>query len=67
MATASYYRKQADTCLQMARVCSDPVLTQQLDLLAAEFLEAAADQDGESTLVYIGNVDQPVGRKQARG
>src|SRR5262249_31205664 len=45
MATADYYRKQAQACLHMSRVCHDPVLAEQLGLLAAEFMEAAADQD----------------------
>ena len=46
MATAGYYRKQAETCLHMSRMCDDPILAEQLDMLAAEFREAAADQDG---------------------
>jgi len=44
VATADYYRKQAETCLHMSRVCYDPILAEHLDLLAAEFMEAAADQ-----------------------
>jgi hypothetical protein len=43
VATADYYRRQADTCRHMSRVCSDPVLAERLDGLAAAFLEAAAD------------------------
>src|SRR5262249_2131326 len=51
MATADYYRKQAQACLHMSRVCPDPVLAEQLGLLAAEFMEAAADQDDVSARV----------------
>ena len=51
MATADYYRKQAQACLHMSRVCHDPVLAEQLGLLAAEFMEAAADQDDVSARV----------------
>ena len=51
MATADYYRRQAETCLHMSRVCSDPILAERLDGLAAAFLEAAADQAGQSALV----------------
>ena len=45
MATAGYYRKQAQTCLHMSRLCRDPVLAEHLGSLATEFMEAAADQD----------------------
>ena len=45
MATAGYYRKQAQTCLNMSRVCRDPILAEHLGSLANEFMEAAADQD----------------------
>jgi hypothetical protein len=48
MVTAEYYRKQAQACLHMSRVCHDPVLAEQLGLLAAEFMEAADDQDDVS-------------------
>ena len=55
MATAAYYRKQAATCLQMSRACADPILADRLDVLAAEFLEAAADTDGARALQGIAN------------
>jgi hypothetical protein len=45
VATAGYYRKQAQTCLDMSRVCRDPILAEHLGSLANEFMEAAADQD----------------------
>ena len=44
MLSADYYRAQAEICLRMSQTCPDPVLTDRLGLLAAEFL-AAADDD----------------------
>jgi len=43
VATADYYREQADTCLHMSRTCPDPVLAERLGSLAAEFRSAAAE------------------------
>jgi hypothetical protein len=43
VASADYYRRQADACRHMSRVCSDPILAERLDGLATAFLEAAAD------------------------
>jgi len=48
VASANYYRKQAETCLQMSRVCSDPILAERLGVLAAAFREAAADISGDA-------------------
>ena len=47
VATADYYREQADTCLHMSRVCPDPILAERLGSLAAEFRRAAAEIDEE--------------------
>ena len=66
MATADYYRKQAETCLHMSRVCYDPILAEHLDLLAAEFMEAAADQRGLSTGEHVEHRAR-TGRKRPRG
>ena len=63
MATADYYRKQAQACLHMSRVCHDPVLAEQLGLLAAEFMEAAADQDD----VSAGVEHHACGHRRAHG
>ena len=62
MATADYYRKQAETCLHMSRICHDPILADHLDVLATEFMEAAADQDG-----CLAGHDVPAGLKRANG
>ena len=43
MATADYYREQADTCLHMSHICADPILAERLGSLAAEFSRAAAE------------------------
>lgn len=57
MATADYYREQAESCRQMSRICPDPVLADRLDVLAAEFLAAAADQDEDLRLSCIRRAD----------
>jgi hypothetical protein len=67
VATAHYYRKQAETCLHMSRVCADPILAERLGLLAAEFLAAAADQDGDALFACITDHDPLASRKKIRG
>ena len=47
MASADYYREQADTCLHMSHICPDPILAERLGSLAAEFRRAAADLDDD--------------------
>jgi len=66
VATADYYRKQAETCLHMSRVCHDPILAEHLGLLAAEFMEAAADQCGVSVGEYVQRHARP-SRKRTHG
>jgi hypothetical protein len=41
----------------MSRICPDPVLAERLDVLATEFLEAAADQDEDTRLSCIRRAD----------
>lgn len=62
MATADYYRRQADTCRHMSRACSDPILAERLDGLAAAFLEAAAEQACQSI-----HFDTPPARRARAG
>jgi hypothetical protein len=50
----------------MSRVCHDPILAEHLGLLAAEFMEAAADQCGVSVGEYVQRHAQN-SRKRARG
>lgn len=48
MLSADYYRAQAEICLRMSQMSTDPVLTDRLNLLAAEFLAAADDPRPET-------------------
>src|SRR5262249_4627207 len=47
VASADYYREQAETCLHMSRACPDPILAEQLGALAAEFSLAATELAGD--------------------
>jgi len=47
MLSPEYYRAQATVCLRMSHMSSDRVLTDRLNLLAAEFLAAAEDSPGD--------------------
>jgi hypothetical protein len=51
----------------MSRVCADPILAERLGLLAAEFLAAAADQDGDALFACIADHDPLASRKKVRG
>jgi hypothetical protein len=64
VATADYYRKQAATCRQMSRACADPILADRLDVLAAEFLEAATDTDDARPLQGMADHSAPNGSKK---
>jgi hypothetical protein len=46
MLSPDYYRKQAKSCLHLARQTSDPVLATRLNALAADFMQAALEVEG---------------------
>jgi hypothetical protein len=52
------------TCL---RVCADPILAERLGLPAAEFLAAAADQEGDALFACIADHDPLASRRKVRG
>ena len=41
-----YYRKQADSCLRLARATSDATLAKRLNALAADFMQGAMEIEG---------------------
>lgn len=43
MLSPNYYRKQANSCLRLARETSDAILAKRLNALAANFMQAAMD------------------------
>jgi len=65
MQSADYYREQADTCLNMSRICPDPILAERLGSLAAEFRRAASEVDDDRASSYSAYHDA-YGRERKR-
>jgi hypothetical protein len=51
----------------MSRVCADPIVAERLGLPAAEFLAAAADQEGDALFACIADRDPLASRRKVRG
>jgi len=53
----SYLRDQAQRCVRLARNCSDLKISYELEALAAEFMEKAAELDNFLAIVPAGAAD----------
>jgi hypothetical protein len=49
MLSPNYYRKQADSCLRLARETTDGVLSKRLNALAADFMQAAMEIEAHTS------------------
>jgi hypothetical protein len=47
MPSPNYYRKQANSCLRLARETTDAVLAKRLNALAADFMQAAMEIEAQ--------------------
>jgi hypothetical protein len=50
----SYFWRQAQVCMSLARVCNDPVLKERYEDLALDFAQnAGREQDLDSTISFL--------------